>query len=332
MRQTLLRPAILATALLLGPVPGQANDVPSTWKSAWPKTDFTKIAVDPGEIFSGGVPKDRIPALTDPAMGPVAEKAELEDREPVMSVAIEGHPARAYPLRYLIWHEIVNDRIGDVPVAVTFCPLCNSGLVFDRRLPSVEGHIELEFGVSGMLRFSDMIMYDRFSESWWQQFTGKAIAGMMTGAELAPLPTLMESWGEFRKRNPDGLVMAEPTGHRRPYGINPYEGYDTGIPFLYKGEPPPHHIYPLERVVRVGDRAWPLPRLRDAGRLEEAGVVLTWTPGQASALSTSNIAEGIDVGTVTVTKPDGSAVIHEVVFAFAFHAFTPDGIWMLGKE
>lgn len=327
-----MRPFIFAALAIAIAANVMAGEVPARWKSAWPKTDFTKISVDPVEIFSGGPPKDGIPAITGPVMDPVTGRDDLDDREPVMSIKLDGHKARAYPIRYLIWHEIVNDRIGEVPIAVTFCPLCNSGLIFDARLPSVEGHIELEFGVSGMLRHSDMIMYDRFSESWWQQFTGEGIAGMMTGAKLTALPALLESWGEFRQRHPDGLVMAQPTNHRRPYGQNPYEGYDTGIPFLYRGDPPPHNIYPLERVVRVGDRAWPLPRLKEAGRLEEAGVILTWTPGQASALSTSNIAEGIDVGTVRVTKSDGTLVAHEVVFAFAFHAFTPDGTWMLGKK
>ena len=140
-----------------------------------------------------------------------------------------------------------------------------------------------------------------------------------------------ESWEAFSTREPDGLVMSKPEGHARPYGLNPYENYDIGTPFLYRGEAPPN-MYPLTRVVRVGNRAWPLPRLREAGRIEEAGVVLTWKPGQASALSAQEIAKGTDVGNVTVTKPDGTPVVHEVVFAFAFHAFTPDGIWMRGEE
>ncbi|MEM9140800.1 MAG: DUF3179 domain-containing protein, partial [Pseudomonadota bacterium] len=287
--------------------------------------DFTKISINPAEIFSGGPPKDGIPAVTGPTLKPIAEETEIDDREPVMSVAIEGHPARAYPVRYLMWHEIVNDRIGDVPVAVTFCPLCNSGLVFDLRL---DGR-ELELGVSGMLRHSDMIMYDRQTESWWQQFTGEAIIGELQGKTLTPLPALLESWAAFKARNPDGLVMAQPTGHNRPYGNNPYKSYDSGTPFLYRGENPPHDIHPLTRVIRVGDRAWPLTRLREAGQLEEAGLLLKWTEGQASALDTRKIAKGREVGDVVVTKPDGSPVVFEVVFAFAFHAFTPDGEWML---
>ena len=303
-------------------------DAASHWKRAWPNTDFTKMSVDAFEIFSGGPPKDGIPAITGPEMRTVDVEASLADREPVMSVALEGQTPRAYPIRYLMWHEIVNDRIGDVPVAVTFCPLCNSGLVFDLRL---EGR-ELELGVSGMLRHSDMIMYDRQTESWWQQFTGEAIVGELLGKKLTPLPALLESWGAYKARHPDGLVMARPAEHARHYGANPYRGYDTGTPFLYRGENPPHNVHPLVRVVRVGDRAWPMTRLREARRLEEAGLVLTWKEGQASALDRSTIADGREVGNVVVTTPDGSPVVFEVVFAFAFHAFTPDGEWMLGVQ
>ncbi|MEM9061438.1 MAG: DUF3179 domain-containing protein [Pseudomonadota bacterium] len=326
MRITALLIALLAAGPLL------AAEVPDHWKRAWPKTDFSKISVDPSEVFSGGPPKDGIPAITGPTMIPVASETELDPREPVMSVEAEGMPARAYPIRYLMWHEIVNDRIRDVPIAVTFCPLCNSGLVFDLRIPSIEGHIEVELGVSGLLRHSDMIMYDRQTESWWQQFTGEAIAGFMTGAKLVPLPALLESWDAFRTANPNGVVMAEPEEHSRRYGSNPYSGYDSGVPFLYRGENPPHGINPLVRVVRVGDRAWPLPRLIESPVIEEAGVRISWQEGQASALDTGEIAKGREVGNIRVTDAaSGELVVHEIVFAFAFHAFTPDGEWMLGN-
>ncbi|MEM1164210.1 MAG: DUF3179 domain-containing protein [Pseudomonadota bacterium] len=310
-----------------------AGQVPDRWKSAWPQTDFTKITVDPTEIFSGGPPKDGIPAITNPEMIPARTETRLGPREPVMSIEIDGMPPRAYPIRYLMWHEIVNDRIRDRPIAVTFCPLCNSGLIFDLRLPTgVEGHMELELGVSGMLRHSDMVMYDRQTESWWQQFTGEAIAGQLTGAELVALPALLESWDSFRTRVPNGEVMDQPRDFDRPYGQNPYQNYDTGTPFLYRGDGPPEGIHPLLRVVRVGDRGWPLPRLREAGRIEEDGVRLTWTEGQASALSTVEIASGTEVGNVMVTDLAGKLLVHEVVFAFAFHEFTDDAKWMMGQQ
>ncbi|MEM1131106.1 MAG: DUF3179 domain-containing (seleno)protein, partial [Pseudomonadota bacterium] len=127
------------------------------------------------------------------------------------------------------------------------------------------------------------------------------------------------------------LVMSEPTRHSRAYGKNPYRNYDSGRPFLYRGEDPPHGIHPLARVVRVGERAWPLLRLRAAGRLQEADLTLSWVSGKASALDTATIAEGRDVGTVRVTDTDGRLVVFETVFAFAFHAFHPKGTWMLGN-
>jgi hypothetical protein len=227
-----------------------------------------------------------------------------------------------------MWHEIVNDVAGDVPIAVTFCPLCNSGLIFDRRL---DGQV-LEFGVSGMLRFSDMVMFDRQTESWWQQFQGRAIVGTLLGAELTALPALLESWEGYRTRNPRGLVMTQPSGYWRDYGSNPYAGYDSGAPFLYRGENPPHGIDPVARVVRVGNRAWPLARLAEAGEITEAGYRLSWAEGQASALDTSAIGKGREVGDVRVfDAATGKGVVHEVVFAFAFQAFEPDGIWMMGQ-
>jgi len=317
----------LALCLTLLSASALATEIPGRWERAWPETDFSRISVDPAEIFSGGPPKDGIPAITDPAMIPAAEETRLDPREPVMAWAPEGAPARAYPIRYLMWHEIVNDEAAGRPVAVTFCPLCNSGLVFDRRL---DGRV-LEFGVSGLLRHSDMVMYDRQTESWWQQFTGEAIVGELLGKRLTVLPALLQSWQGFRAEHPDGLVMDEP-GHPRDYGANPYAGYDSGRPFLYRGDPPPHGVDPVARVLRVGDRAWPLARIAEAGRLTEAGVTITWAEGQASALDTRDIGAGREVGDIRVTDAEtGAPVVHEVVFAFAFHAFEPDGQWMLGE-
>jgi hypothetical protein len=319
---------IAAFALALLVLPASAADVPDSWTRAWPQTDFSRISVDPSEIFSGGPPKDGIPAITGPEMIAASAESGLDPREPVMALELAGQPPRAYPVRYLMWHEIVNDQAGDVPIAVTFCPLCNSGLIFDRRF---NGHV-LEFGVSGMLRYSDMVMFDRQTESWWQQFQGRAIVGELLGVELTPLPALLESWAGYRARNPDGLVMAEPGGHRREYGANPYAGYDSGRPFLYQGEMPPHGIDPIARVVRVGNTAWPLTRLAEAGEIIEGGYRLSWAKGQASALDTRTIGEGREVGNVRVyDAATGVDVVHEVVFAFAFHAFEPDGVWMLGE-
>ncbi|MEH6833836.1 MULTISPECIES: DUF3179 domain-containing protein [Falsihalocynthiibacter] len=300
---------------------------PDAWKSEWPSTDFTTTTIDDwSEILSGGPPKDGIPALSDPSFIAASDEAKIGGREPVITLEIKGETPRAYPIRYLTWHEIVNDDVGDIPVAVTFCPLCNSGMVFDRRL----GGDLLTFGVSGKLRNSDMVMFDRETESWWQQAIGTGIVGVHTGDELTQLPAWMEGFDQFKARNPNGLVMKEPDWPRS-YGQNPYRGYDSSSqPFLYRGENPPHGISPLMRVVRVGDAAWPLDRLSEVGEVTENGVKITWREGQTSALDKADIATSREVGSIRVKDAStGADVPHDVLFAFAFHAFWPDGKWML---
>ncbi|WP_370401195.1 DUF3179 domain-containing protein [Sulfitobacter sp. JB4-11] len=315
---------VAAFALVVWTLTAQAD--PARWKSEWPETDFARTSVGSwSEIMSGGPPKDGIPALDAPSFVRATAVRGLENREPVITLELSGAEPRAYPIRYLMWHEIVNDQIGGVPVAVTFCPLCNSAMSFDRR---VKGQV-LRFGVTGKLRHSDMVMYDRETQSWWQQAEGRGIVGRLNGVQLTQLPGWMESWAEFKARNPQGLVMAEPD-FNRDYGRNPYRGYDSSSsPFLYNGEMPPHGISPLVRVVRVGDRAWPLTRLAKVGQVSEAGLVISWTAGQASALDSAKIAKGRDVGSIRVRDGQGGDVAHDVMFAFAFHAFWPEGRWML---
>ena len=306
-----------------------ASAQPESWQAEWPATDFSVSLVDFSEIVSGGPPKDGIPAINNPSFLQAADERRLSQREPVMTLEISGEVPRAYPIRYLLWHEIINDTVGETPVAVTYCPLCNSGIVFDRR---VGNGAPLTFGVTGKLRHSDMIMFDRQTESWWQQAVGEGIVGEHAGRALKELPAWTESWEQFVGRNPDGLVMDEPE-HHRSYGSNPYRQYDTSErPFLYFGENPPFEIHPLSRVVRVENRAWPLERLRNAGTLTEHGLEFSWTHGQASPLDTRSIADGRDIGMVRV-RDTGSRldVAHDVMFAFAFHAFHSDGEWMLGN-
>jgi hypothetical protein len=318
--------ACLCSAALAGTAPVSA--APEFWAREWPDTDFSTNNIESWtEILSGGPPKDGIPALNDPAFIAASSEDRIDGREPVITVEIAGAVPRAYPIRYLTWHEIVNDTVAGIPVAVTFCPLCNSGITFDRR---VDGRV-LTFGVSGKLRNSDMVMFDRETQSWWQQAVGQSIVGALTGVKLTALPTWMESWAEFRARNPDGLVMDQPDWPRS-YGQNPYVNYDSSFrPFLYSGELPPHGIDALARVVRVGARAWPLTRLSSLGTLTEQGVTLTWRAGQASALDAARIGEGRDVGSIRVQDASGANVAHDVMFAFAFHAFFPDGNWMIGR-
>ena len=297
---------------------------PDVWQFEWPDTDFSKTSVDFTDIISGGPPKDGIPAIDDPAFAPHADVTDIADTEPVISLAIDGE-ARAYPLQILMWHEIVNDTIGDVPVTVTYCPLCNSAIAFDRRV----GDLVLDFGTTGKLRYSDLVMYDRQTESWWQQFMGEAIVGEMTGTLLDMLPVRVESYASYKARYPDGLVQV-PRSHRyRDYGYNPYRGYDSSRwPFLYRGDAP-DGMAPLAYVLAVGNTAWSLDLLRQRGRVEQDGLIITWEPGQNSALDSQRIAQGHDIGNIAVQRRQGDDlvdVVHDLTFAFNFHAFHPDGV------
>ncbi len=316
-----LASAVVTLAVLGWPAGGAAD--PRAWRGEWPRTDFSRHGVDYAEIRSGGPPKDGIPAIDHPRFVSIAEAGDLAPNEPVIGLIIDGE-ARAYPARILIWHEIVNDTVSGVPVSVTFCPLCNAAMVFER---TVAGRT-LDFGATGKLRHSDLVMYDRQTESWWQQFTGTAIVGELTGLRLTPVAARFESFANFSARAPHGRVLAPNDPRARRYGLNPYVGYDGAArPFLYAGGLP-DGIAPMERVVAIGAEAWPLALLRRHGRLEAGEHIITWSPGQASALDTSRIADGRDVGNVVVQRraADGLVdVVHDVVFAFVFHAFHSDG-------
>ncbi|WP_374763979.1 DUF3179 domain-containing protein [Yunchengibacter salinarum] len=300
----------------------QPLDVPEGLKNQWRKTDFSRATVDSDGFVFGVVPKDAIPAVSSPRFQPAANY-DLSANAPVISIHSDG-VAKAYPLEILIWHEIVNDSLDGRPVAVTYCPLCNAAAVFDRR----HDDRVLEFGVSGHLRHSDLVMYDRQSQTWWQQFTGDGIVGKYAGNVLERLPNRLESFEDFKSRFPDGQVMVPP-GNQRPYGSNPYVGYDSkNDPFLYRGQYE-GKVAPMARVVRVDDEAWLLDSIRRMGSIETGnGLRLTWQEGQASALDRRVISESQDVGTVTVQREiDGNwqDVPYSVDFAFAFKAFYPDG-------
>ncbi len=265
-------------------------------------TDFSRHTVPYDEILSGGPPKDGIPAIDAPQFVSVAEAdAWLEPQEPVVLVEI-GDDARAYPIQVLMWHEIANDTVGGVPVTVTFCPLCNTAIVFDRRV----GERVLDFGTTGRLRYSNLIMYDRQSESWWQQASGEAIVGELTGAQLRFLPAAIIAWEEFLTVYPDGQVLSRETGISRDYGRNPYAGYDdvSRPPFLYDGPATPDALPATARVLTVdlgGEAvAYPYEALAATGAVNDTvggqPLVVLWQAGTASALDAASVAGGRDVG------------------------------------
>ena len=282
-------------------------------------TDFSKHTVPYSEILSGGPPKDGIPAIDNPNFQSTSEADEwLKDREPVVFVQV-GDDARAYPIQILIWHEIVNDTVGGEPLLVTFCPLCNTAIAFKRTF---NGQV-FDFGTTGRLRYSNLIMYDRQSETWWQQATGDAIAGEYTGAQLEFYPASMISWADFKDLYPNGKVLSRDTDHPRNYGRNPYYGYDdiNQTPFLYDGTTP-NQLPPMARVLTVdlnGEAvAYPYDVLSELkvinDRVGGEEMVVFWAEGTASALDTSNIPEGREVGAVVAY----SRLLDERVLDFEF--------------
>ena len=250
-RPGLFRSSNLALLFFLLPLLVHAqssSEWPRLQTSEWTKTNFDKMSVDKSEILSGGPPRDGIPPIDKPAFVSVTEAAEwLGDDEPVIAFE-QGGVARAYPLQIMMFHEIVNDVVGDLPVAVTFCPLCNASIVFERQL---DGEI-LDFGTTGRLRKSDLIMYDRQTESWWQQFTGTAIIGDYLDTRLQQRPSQIIGFQTFATAYPNGEVLSRDTGFRRMYGQNPYAGYDSinSNPFLFQGKVDPR-LPAMERVLSL---------------------------------------------------------------------------------
>ena len=254
-----------------------------------------------------GAPRDAIPAIFNPLYLTVEEASEVyEPQIPLVQVRL-GDDARGYPLSILIWHEIVNDTINGQPVAVTFCPLCNTAIAYGRQV----GERTLDFAVSGLLRNSDLVMYDRNTETLWQQSTGRAIIGNLVGARLEWVPATIVSFGQFREAFPDGLVMSEETGWFREYGQNPYLDYDSPAhqPFLYYGQLD-DRLPPKIRVVSVetpGGETYAYPRdlVQDLRVFYDTydgttRAVIFWTPGTVSALDRGMIADSEDIGATAV--------------------------------
>jgi hypothetical protein len=237
-------------------------------------TDTSKRLVEIDEFVSGGPAKDGIPALTDPLFDTL-EKSEIPDDVDGVLVEI-GADVRFYPYNVLVWHEIVNNVVGGTPVAVTFCPLCGSALVFDRR---VDGET-LEFGVSGLLHESNLVMYDRRTESVWSQARGMAIAGEYTGTELDLVSAQFLTVGQVKETTPEALILSEDTGYARDYRDNPYSGYEQSERL----------IAPVAR----SDARFPAKTLMFVFRIPEGPAVAVPRDGLPKGLSSSRIA-GRDV-------------------------------------
>ena len=226
---------------------GDREQVPSALRDR-DAPGLPKPTVDLAEIVSGGQPPEGIPAIDAPRFQRTGDVRWVDDAEQVLVVEVAGE-ARAYPVQVLTHHEIVNDTVGGVPVAVTYCPLCASGIAFDRRV----GDRVLSFGTSGELYRSDLVMYDRQTESLWPQIEGSAVAGTLTSTELEVLPASLVSWEQWRAAHPDGWVLSRQTGYARTYGANPYYRYDdkASMPLFLAGPIDNRIEWQKQRVVGI---------------------------------------------------------------------------------
>lgn len=281
----------------------------------WP-TDWSRITIDPLSLavgLGGSDTRDGIPPIDRPLFETVTQASQwMSADEPGALVRVDGE-ARFYPLAILTRHEIVNDRFGDIPIAVTYCPLCNTALAFDRR---VDGEV-LRLGVSGLLRQSDLVMWDEQTNSLWQQITGRGIVGEFAGTQLDIESTAIVSFGQFAADFPDGLSLSRETGFSIAYGANPYEGYSSSsgpIGAFFEGDADPR-LAALERVVGVsagdgGDRteaAYAFARIQTERAInDDVGgepVAILWSGDTADALDTGRIATGDPIGTAIALSP-----------------------------
>jgi hypothetical protein len=297
-RQQFFWIVVLQSLLFAGVVSG---DELSEWKKDWPDTDFTKYSVPLSEIDSGGIPKDGIPSITRPRLESIKQARKwLGENEPVM-VVVSDNGARAYPLQILIYHQIVNDTFEGKPIVVTFCPLCHSGLVMSRKV----GSRTLTFGSTGLLRNSGLIMFDRQTQSWWQQFIGTAIVGEYMGHKLPiDYSSQLISFGQFAERYPKSKVLSRDTGFRRKYGLNPFQGYDSidNTPMMFTDVTDPR-LPPMERVLslRLNDalKLYPYNSINTKGVINDVvdgiPVVILSGAGYASPLDQTDISKSATV-------------------------------------
>ena len=319
--------AVLAAFLLvtgLAAPAWPAGDNVQYWAREFPLTDFTRHAVPLSEIRSDGATRNTIPAISRPKFVPVKRVNGIGDLEPMITVSVQGQP-RAYPLRMMLWHETVNDTILKQPIVVTFCPLCNSAVVYDRRMAGRT----LTFGNTGRLRHFNGLIFDKETESWWQQFTGEAVIGNFMGRTLKALPSRVESLALFRDRHPDGLVMVPKDPGAHPYGTTPFVRMDSSPGDGLERYNLPWGVKPFQRLVVIGEEAWTVDRLA-VQPIERKKLFVTVEPGQNSVHDTKWIQFGRNVGNAIARVYDADSdewtdTRHDIVFAFLFRAFHPKG-------
>ncbi|HAV78073.1 MAG TPA: hypothetical protein DCX53_12055 [Anaerolineae bacterium] len=265
-------------------------------------TDFSIHSIPYNKVHYGGPGKDGIPVIDFPKFVSVLEADDwIEPQEPIIVVRVKND-TRAYPIQILLWHEVVNDVVGGTPLVITYCPLCNSGIAFER---TVDGEV-LDFGTTGRLFNSNLLMYDRHTESWWQQANGQAVIGEYTGSQLRFHPVEMVAWEDFKQSFPSGLVLSRDTGEYRRYDLTPYHLYDDikKEPFFYYGPEVPQILPSMMRIIGVEFNgisvAYPYSSLEQQRLINDSvggnEIVLIWSPDAVSALDKFRISNARKVG------------------------------------
>jgi len=274
-------------------------------------------------IQKGGPPRDGIPALITPDLIPASQANYLQPDDPILGIEIQGQ-TKAYPIRILNWHELVNDQIANIPFVISYCPLCGSGMAFESvpdtsQIPSIANK-SLSFGVSGLLFNSDVLMYDRQTGSLWSQIHGKSIAGKLAGTKLKQIPLTLTRWSDWAQRHPESLVLSTNTGYRRNYSRDPYAGYgDNPVIYFPVANKAPKHYHPKEMVLGFKGQssviAFPFSELRKNDQaffehdIEGELFTIHWDKQNQSAW---------------VTDEQGKVLPSTLLFWFAWYAFYPD--------
>jgi hypothetical protein len=275
--------------------------------------DLTDAAVPADEIHQGGPPRDGIPAIDSPVFVSAAEAGFLADEDRVLGLVRDG-AARAYPIRILDWHEIVNDSFGNEDVVVSYCPLCGTGMAFDANVAGKSR----KFGVSGLLYNSDVLLYDRESESLWSQVMRQAVSGPMKGRGLEQLPMAHTTWQDWRTRHPDTLVLSTQTGHSRDYSRSPYGGYGTSASIFFPVKNKNAKYHPKELVIGINIdgsmKAYPFAELSKGENLT------------SDSVNGSELQIEFDAANRTgrVLDDKGLEIPSTIAFWFAWYAFYPE--------
>jgi len=282
-----------------------------------------KYLVNPKKILSGGPPKDGIPSIDNPRFVSVEEADKwIEDNELVLALNYKNNK-RVYPLQIMVWHEIVNDHVAGDPILITYCPLCGSGIAFESKIEVDGKMIESEFGTSGKLYNSNLVMYDRETDTYWSQIDGKAIVGKLTGQELKDISLDTVVWRDWKKAHPDSDVLSQKTGHSRNYGKDPYGNYYENSFLFFPVENEDERIHPKTVIFGIHVdgvyKAYKEDDLKKTSKIEDI-------IGKKKI-----IVERDEVGVVKIIDSSGKEIVKERDFWFAWYAFHPDTLLYEGK-